>query len=158
MGSDSIDFHFQDINTILAPDSKTSMGSDLIDLGLRHIDMMITPDSMNTVLYCQHFASTLEFYEHILGLPRGFANDWFVEFKVADRAYLSVADQSRATINSAHGAGITLTFRVDNVSAYHAQLVARGAAPSAIGRRPWNATGFLLYDPEGTRIEVWSPA
>ena len=114
--------------------------------------------AMNTVLYCEHFVETLAFYDEVMQLPRGFANDWFVEFKVAQEAYLSVADQRRASIDSAKGKGLTLTLRVDDVLACHRQLCARGAVPSAPGTRPWGAEGFLLHDPEGTRIEIWAPS
>ena len=114
--------------------------------------------AMNTVLYCEHFVETLAFYDEVMQLPRGFANDWFVEFKVAQEAYLSVADQRRASIDSAQGKGLTLTFRVDDVLACHRQLCARGAVSSAPGARPWGAQGFLLHDPEGTRIEIWAPS
>ena len=119
---------------------------------------MLLVRAMNTVLYCQHYAQTLAFYDQVLRLPRGFANDWFVEFKVAREAFLSVADQRRASIDSAHGQGLTLTFRVDDVRATHEQLRGRGAAPGAPGPRPWGAQGFVLHDPEGTRIEIWAPA
>ncbi len=113
---------------------------------------------MNTVLYCEHFDQTLAFYDNVFCLPRGFANDWFVEFEVAANACLSIADQRRASINSSHGRGLTLTFRVDDVLAEHQRLRARGASPSEPGPRPWGAQGFLLFDPEGTRIEIWAPA
>ncbi|MFT5176378.1 MAG: catechol 2,3-dioxygenase-like lactoylglutathione lyase family enzyme [Gammaproteobacteria bacterium] len=113
---------------------------------------------MNTVLYCQHYAQTLAFYEHVLGLQRTFSKDWFVEFRVAQEAFLSVADQNRATISSAQGKGLTLTFQVDDVRASHDQLHARGATLTAVGPRPWGAQGFLLHDPEGTRIEIWAPS
>ena len=114
--------------------------------------------AMNTVLYCQHYAQTLAFYGHVLGLPRTVVKDWFVEFQVAHEAFLSVADQNRATIKSAQGKGLTLTFQVDDVRARHEQLRARGAITTALGPRPWAAQGFLLHDPEGTRIEIWAPS
>ncbi len=112
---------------------------------------------MNTVLYCRRFAQSVAFYETVLGLDRGFANDWFVEFRVAPGAYLSVADEARASVKSAGGAGITLTLRCDDVDDVHHRLVAHGVAPGSVGPRPWGAWGFLVRDPEGTRIEVWTP-
>lgn len=113
---------------------------------------------MNTVLYCQHYAQTVAFYEHVLGLQRTLVKDWFVEFRVAQQAFLSIADQNHATINSAQGKGLTLTFQVEDVHASHEQLRARGATLTAVGARPWGAQGFLLRDPEGTRIEIWAPS
>ena len=128
---------------------------------VRHMNTvphMNTVRHMNTVLYCEHFVETLAFYDEVMQLPRGFANDWFVEFKVAQQACLSVANEQRASIQSAHGKGLTLTFQVDDVAAYHRQLCARGATPSSPGARPWGAEGFLVHDPEGTRIEIWAPS
>jgi len=122
------------------------------------VEPVLPMRAMNTVLYCRHYAQTLAFYDEVLRLPRGFANDWFVEFKVAREAFLSVADQRRASIDSAHGKGLTLTFQVEDVRASHEQLCARGATPTAPGPRPWGAEGFLLHDPEGTRIEIWAPS
>ena len=135
---------------------------------------------MNTVLYCQHYAQTVAFYEHVLGLQRTLVKDWFVEFRVAQQAFLSIADQNHATINSAQGKGLTLTFQVEdvhpgplsdvvhsggvvplcdeNLAGGHEQLRARGATLTAVGARPWGAQGFLLRDPEGTRIEIWAPS
>ena len=112
---------------------------------------------MNTVLYCRHWRAMLAFYEQVLGLRRGYANEWFVEFQVAPAAYLSIADDTRASIKSAAGAGITITLRVEDVARAHAQLCARGVTPSPVGPRPWGARGFLLHDPEGNRIEFWAP-
>ena len=114
--------------------------------------------AINTVLYCRCFQRTLTFYQQTLGLRPGFRTDWFVEFEVAPGACLSVADDRRATVKAAAGAGITVTLRVADVRAFHAQLVARGESPPPVGARPWGAEGFLLRDPEGTRIEIWSPA
>jgi len=112
---------------------------------------------MNTVLYCRRFPETVAFYEQMLGLTRGHSNDWFVEFQVAPGAFLSVADERRASVKTASGAGITLTLRVEDARALHALLQTRGGDPPPVGARPWGAEGFLLHDPEGTRLEIWSP-
>jgi uncharacterized glyoxalase superfamily protein PhnB len=113
---------------------------------------------MNTVLYCRRWRETVAFYEQVLGLERAFANDWFVELRVGVGAFLSLADERRASIRSAGGAGITLSLRVDDVHRFRHALATRGATTTPVGARPWGALGFLLHDPEGTRIEVWAPA
>lgn len=112
--------------------------------------------SMNTVLYCRRFQETVTFYEQILGLARGYCNEWFVEFQVAPGAFLSVADQRRASVKTASGGGITLTLRVADARALHTLLRTRGVQPPPVGARPWGAEGFLVHDPEGTRLEIWS--
>ena len=66
----------------------------------------------NTILYCRAWAATVAFYRHLLGLPVGFENDWFVEFRLNDGAYLSIADARRASIAAVAGQGITLAWQI----------------------------------------------
>lgn len=113
---------------------------------------------MNTILYCRDFPANVDFYERVLMLPRGHAADWFVEFRVAPGACVSVADEARTRVKGAAGGGITLTLEVDDAAAFRRRLVANGLEPPAVARRPWNAVGFFIHDPEGNRIEIWSPA
>ena len=92
---------------------------------------------INTVIYCRTWQRTVDFYERVLGLPRSFTNDWFVEFRVAPGACLSLADEGRASIKSASGAGLTLTFRVTDIHGWHALLTERGASPPPVEPRPF---------------------
>jgi uncharacterized glyoxalase superfamily protein PhnB len=114
--------------------------------------------AMNTVLYCRRWRETVAFYEQVLGLERSFANGWFVELHVAAGCFLSLADERHASVKGAGGAGITLSLRVNDVHRFRDALAARGAGPPPVSARPWGALGFLIHDPEGTRIEVWAPA
>ena len=52
----------------------------------------------NTILYCQAFEETVAFYRELLKLPITAQKDWFVEFRLNDQAFVSVADASRTTI------------------------------------------------------------
>ncbi len=72
-------------------------------------------------------------------------------------ARLSVADERRATIKSSAGAGLTLTFQVPEIQAAWQWLDAQGAKPGPLRRHAWGAQVFYLYDPEGHRLEFWSP-
>ena len=69
----------------------------------------------NTILYCRKWHETLAFYETLLKRQATVANDWFVEFKLNETACLSIADASRTSIDSNHGAGITITLEVDDI-------------------------------------------
>lgn len=109
----------------------------------------------NTILYCKNWQQTVVFYKDRLGLPVNFANDWFVEFRLAGGARLSIADQSRASVKSCGGAGITLALEVEEIEAIRAQINASGLAPTHIRDHPWGARVFYFYDPEGHRIEIW---
>jgi len=110
----------------------------------------------NTILYCRRWQETVRFYREGLGLPISHATDWLVEFKLTDDSFISLADESRATIPGARGAGLTLSWQVDDVDRSHGHMAALGAAPDAI-RTKWNARVFYFRDPEGHRIELWSP-
>ena len=109
----------------------------------------------NTILYCENFNRTMAFYRDILNLAIHYETDWFVEFKLRDQTYLSVADASRATVGSAKGGGTTLSFQVEDVDRAHALLCDLGLKTSGI-KRVWESRAFYIYDPEGHRIELWS--
>jgi len=111
---------------------------------------------MNSILYCRRWAAAVAFYRDVLGLAVQLETDWFVEFKVAGKAFLSIADESRASVKSA-GGGITLSFQVADVAAWHQRLERRGIEIGHI-QHHWGARAFFFLDPEGHRIEIWSPA
>ncbi len=111
--------------------------------------------SINTILYCNKWQETVEFYQNWLKLPVNFSSDWFVEFQLGQSAYLSVADATRATIKSSQGAGLTLTLRVENAAEAWQMLKHNGIAVGPI-KEVWGACVFYFYDPEGYRLEVWS--
>lgn len=111
----------------------------------------------NTILYCCNWKETVSFYRDILALPVNFASDWFVEFQISSTAYLSVADEQRTTIKSSRGQGITLTFRVESVHEAWENLSARGVKLGPVQDHTWGARVFYFYDPEGHRLEIWSP-
>jgi catechol 2,3-dioxygenase-like lactoylglutathione lyase family enzyme len=117
---------------------------------------MIGASRFNTILYCERWRECVEFYRDRLGLPVTFANDWFVEFRVAGDACLSIADATRATVSTSAGAGMTLTFRVDDADRAREALLAAGIEAPAPRDHPWGARTFFVRDPEGTRLEFWS--
>ena len=112
---------------------------------------------INTILYCNHFDAVVRFYRDVFRLPVVMQKAWFVEFQLRDGACLSVADAARATLSSARGAGLTLSFEVAELDAVRERLMARGVVVTPI-RFIWGARGAYLNDPEGHRIEIWSPS
>jgi catechol 2,3-dioxygenase-like lactoylglutathione lyase family enzyme len=108
----------------------------------------------NTILYCDHWAATVAFYQDDLGLPITHATDWFIEFQLTDQSYLSVADSVRATIRPAEGAGITLSWQVADIGSIHQQLLERGIQTTPL-KQKWGAQVLYFYDPEGHRLELW---
>lgn len=109
----------------------------------------------NTILYCKKWAETVAFYRDRLGFPVNFANEWFFEFCLTDGSRLSIADESRASVKSCGGIGITLALETDAIETVWADLAESTLEPTEIKEHPWGARVFYLYDPEGHRIEIW---
>lgn len=133
-----------------------------LDIPYLHLDptnMMpkLNVQTANTILYCRAWGETVAFYRDQLGLPINFASDWFVEFVLTDSARLSIADERRATIKSSNGTGITLTFQVADADALWVAFQEAGLQPTPCRTHAWGARTFYLRDPEGNRLEVWSP-
>lgn len=117
--------------------------------------LKLTSITTNIILYCKQWDQTLGFYKDLLNLPVNFSNDWFVEFRLNASCRLSVADQSRASIKSCAGQGITLALEVEELDRMHQGMREAGLRPTPIKQHPWNARVFYLFDPEGYRIELW---
>jgi predicted enzyme related to lactoylglutathione lyase len=110
----------------------------------------------NVILYCERWADTVAFHRALLGgAAVTFENDWFVELAVGDASFVSIADASRATVAPAGGAGITLSWQVDDVRASRDELLAAGFDVSEVRHR-FGSPVVDLVDPEGHRIELWS--
>jgi len=118
---------------------------------------LLSIKTANTILYCRRWQETVRFYEVSLALPVTFRSAWFVEFRLCESARLSVADERRASIDSAAGAGITVTLEVEDADSAWARLRAAGLALEPVRDHAWGARVFYLWDPEGHRLEVWSP-
>ena len=113
-------------------------------------------ESANTILYCKSWDETVAFYQQHLGLPITFSTDWFVEFRLAGGAHVSVADEARASVKSSGGQGVTLALQVDSADTVWQCLQERGLNPEPLRDHPWGARAFYLFDPEGHRLEIWS--
>jgi len=108
----------------------------------------------NTILYCRKWAETVAFYRDVLQFSVSHQKDWFIEFHIADNIYLSVADEQRASINSASGEGITLSWQVMDIAQAHDNLRAHDISVTEVKQR-WGALVCYFADPEGNRIEIW---
>lgn len=117
---------------------------------------MIKIKSSNTILYCNKWKETVSFYHSVLRLPVITSLDWFVEFKISDTSRLSIADESKSTIKSNKGRGITITFEVDDINITHLNLMQLGFKDLVITNHPWDAQVINIHDPEGNRVEFWT--
>lgn len=111
----------------------------------------------NTILYCEHWQETRDFYQHTLGLkPRFSKDDWFIELQVNDGAHLSIADASRCSIAPGQGVGLTLSLKTPDLTALHRYLREKGLKPGPMVDKSWREPFFYVHDPEGNRIEFWT--
>lgn len=109
----------------------------------------------NTILYCDQWDASVRFYRDVLNLQVLTEKAWFVEFQLNKCAYLSVAHTARTSVPSAGGAGITLSWQVENMVGLYERLVAEGIDVTPI-KESWGVQAFFVADPEGHRIELWS--
>ncbi|MGA8179489.1 MAG: VOC family protein [Desulfobacterales bacterium] len=109
----------------------------------------------NTILYCRNWEKTMKFYRDVLKLTVNHETEWLVEFQLIDNTFLSIANTSFTTVQSANGSGITLSFQVENVDIVHRRLRGAGIETGPINAI-WGARAFYIFDPEGHRIELWS--
>ncbi len=141
--------------------------TDAADLGgeapcwAHFVDELDQPESpptvlaSNTIIYCEQWSDVVAFYRSGLGFRATMERDWFVEFEVHPGAHLSVADAAHATITGGDGAGLTLSWRVDDIEAMRSRLVANGIDVSTTRTR-WGARYINAFDPAKNRIEFWS--
>ena len=113
--------------------------------------------SINTILYCRKWRETVDFYRDRLGFRVSFEADWFIEFQASNTGFLSIADERRARVRSASGDGVTITLRVESADLTHERLEAAGLEVGPVQTHPWGARLFRFRDPEGHRLEIWSP-
>ncbi|MBW2572172.1 MAG: VOC family protein [Deltaproteobacteria bacterium] len=111
----------------------------------------------NTILYCRKWKETVSFYKTQLRLQITTSCEWFVEFKLNESSRLSIADESRTSIDSNDGKGITITLEVDDIETTYSYLNEVGLNPTPIKDHAWGARVIHIYDPEGNRLECWSP-
>ena len=118
---------------------------------------MIKPRSFNTIIYCRDWQATVDFYRCLLNAPVLTSLDWFIELELGESARLSIADESRASIESNQGKGITLSFEVGDIQATRSCLDRLGIQDTVVEQHPWGAEVIFIHDPEGNRIELWAP-
>ena len=121
----------------------------------KRLDTVMQIKSANVILYCKKWTETVDFYRTGLSLPITTSTDWFVEFQVTETSRLSVADESRTSIKSAGGKGITITLQVADLRALRTRLEHEGLTPTAV-KEVWGAKAFYIFDPDGNRIEFWA--
>ena len=109
----------------------------------------------NTILYCKRWQETVDFYRNGLKLLVISSNDWFVEFKLNELSRLSVANETRTSIKSGDGRGITISLQVSDIEQTRAELLEAGITTTPI-KEVWGSKAIYVRDPEGNRLEFWA--
>lgn len=122
---------------------------------LKGLDALMHIKSANIILYCKNWAAMVAFYQGTLQLPVTTSTEWFIEFKLTRTSRLSIANESRTSIKSGGGKGITIGLQVTDLMTTRAQLQEAGSNPTEV-KEVWGAKAFYVLDPEGNRIEFWS--
>lgn len=110
--------------------------------------------TVNTILYCKKWRETVAFYKDGIQLPALSSNDWFVEFELNETSRLSIADETRASIKSGEGKGMTISLQVADLTQQLDELAKAGIRSTPI-KEVWGSKVAYLHDPEGNRLEFW---
>lgn len=113
----------------------------------------ISIESFHTILYCRKWDACVSFYRDILGFEEAEIKPGFVEVQVNPGSRIGLL---RSAKNDNPG-WVILTFRVGDVDKMHDRLSARCTDVSAVKLHSWGARLFALRDPEGRRLEFWTP-
>jgi lactoylglutathione lyase len=118
-----------------------------------------------TILYVRDVAGSLEFYERAFGLERRLLHEsgQYAELETGSTALaLAARDLAAESVRElAHKepAGFEVCLVVEDVEGAYARAVQAGAAPvSEPEQKPWGQRTAYVRDPDGTLIEIASPA
>ena len=89
-------------------------------------------NAANTILYCNRWKETVDFYAAGLNLPVLLSREWFVEFQLTGSARLSIADADLTTVKSNGGNGITISLKIDNIQSAYDDFRHRNLNPTPI--------------------------
>lgn len=131
------------------------VSSRIIPAIIKRMDTIMHFETANIILYCKKWEETVAFYRSGLKLPVHACTEWFVEFILTDTSRLSVADESRTSIKSGGGRGVTIGLQVADITTARANLEDAGLNPTVV-KEVWGAKVFYAFDPEGNRIEFWA--
>ncbi|MBN2242576.1 MAG: VOC family protein [Acidobacteria bacterium] len=113
----------------------------------------IPVESFHAILHCRNWEACVSFYRDILGFEEADVKPGFVEVRVAPGSLIGLL----RSLKNDNPRGALLSFRVGNVDKVRAMLAERCREVSAVRVHPWGARLFELRDPDGRRLEFWTP-
>jgi catechol 2,3-dioxygenase-like lactoylglutathione lyase family enzyme len=117
----------------------------------------LSAESFHTVLFCRKWDACVAFYRDILGFEVVDAKPGFVEFEVAPGSRIGLLKPAGDVASEYSDASFILSFRVGNVDEIHRTLSERCEGLTGVKSHSWGARLFELRDPEGRRLEFWTP-
>lgn len=114
-------------------------------------------ESFHTILPCRRWDACVSFYRDVLGFEAVDIRPGFIEVEVAPGCRIGLLRRTKDDGAESPDASVILTFRVANVDEIYNTLSARCREVSPIKPHPWGARLFDLRDPEGRRLEFWTP-
>jgi len=113
----------------------------------------ISVESFHTILYCRKWDACVSFYRDILGFKEVYIKPGFVEVHITPGARIGLL----RSVKNDNPECVILSFQVGDVDKMHDFLSVRCKEITAVKLHPWNARLFELRDPEGRRLEFWTP-
>jgi len=114
-------------------------------------------ESFHTVLFCREWDACVNFYRDILGFEEVDTRAGFVEVQVTPESLIGLLRHKKEDGAINLDTSIILSFKVGNVGKMHQRLSKRCKGVTELKRHPWGARLFELRDPEGRRLEFWTP-
>lgn len=118
---------------------------------------MLPVRSLHTVLLSEKWEECVSFYKDVLGFPVVYERERFVEFRVAAHAHIGILRPLRSNAPTPGHEDVILSICVDDIERTRAELEPRFPGLPAVTKHPWGPRVFEFRDPEGRRIEFWSP-
>jgi len=118
---------------------------------------MLPVKSLHTVLLCEKWEDCVSFYKEVLGFPVLYERERFVEFQVTADARIGILKPLHPYAPRPSHEHVILSISVEDIEEAHSELKARFPGLPPISKHPWGPRVFEFRDPEGWRIEFWSP-
>jgi len=117
----------------------------------------LSVESFHTVLFCSDWDACVAFYRDILEFPVVDERSGFMEFQVTRTSRIGLIQSRRDSASKKKNSSFILSFRVGNVEELHKILSVQGREVTSVKEHSWSARLFELTDPEGRRLEFWTP-
>ena len=115
--------------------------------------------SQVTFLYYADLAGPERFYGEILGFEKTLDKDWVKLFRITDRSYVGLVDETKGHHKASGEKSVMVSFETADLEAWYDRMRATNADflahldPSSVGSKLVSA--FLLRDPGGYTVEFF---